>query len=319
MRIEKDLYKALSPYIIEAALPMVMARLTSRPVRLNFSDATGRVLGYYRGEIQRGGGALSRSLSRSAVRVEHMETISLQIRMNPYALLLVFIHEWAHLLTHRDFPGATPHGKEWKGLYRQEACHFLRPDIFPPDLLSALHDYFKKPGACFDERLTEACLPYGQDRKAFEKIYAKGVKCGIWLPAPVTYRMKYGKTAGPALTSATSSALTSAEPLVAPASTSASAPPPVRPLSPSNNPVRHAAAGGLKLPARVKIQDRPARLKVKQGNYITGIWEDTGKPMRVYAPTEVGVIEEADALAPSEAAEPAPPRVNAGQSHPPEL
>lgn len=303
MRIEKDLYKALSPYIIEAALPMVLQRLTSRSIRLNFSDKTGRVLGWYRGEISNRGGRMSPLSVRGAVaRVEQKETISIQIRMNPYALLLVFIHEWAHLLTHRDFPGATSHGKEWKGLYRQEACHFLRSDIFPPDLLSALHDYFKKPGACFDERLTAACLPYGQDRKAFEKIYAKGVKCGIWLPAPVTYRMKYEKTAAPALTSATSSALTSAEPPVAPASTSASAPSPVRPLPPSNNPVRMAAAGGLKLPARVKIQDRAAYLKVKQGSYITGTWEDTGKPMRVYAPTEVGVIEEADAHAPSEAA-----------------
>ena len=286
---------------------MVLQRLTSRSIRLNFSDKTGRVLGWYRGEISNRGGRMSPLSARGAVaRVEQKETISIQIRMNPYALLLVFIHEWAHLLTHRDFPGVPAHGKEWKMLYKQEARHFLRPDIFPPDLLSALHDYFKKPGACFDERLTEACLPYGQDRKAFEKIYVKGAKCGIYLPAPVTYRMKYGKTAAPALTSATSSALTSVEPLVAPASASASAPSPVRSVLPSNNPVRMAAAGGLKLPARVKIQDRPARLKVKQGNYITGTWEDTGKLMRVYAPTEVGVIEEADALAPSEAAAPTP-------------
>lgn len=307
MRIEQDLYKALSPYIIEAALPMVLQRLTSRSIRLNFSDKTGRVLGWYRGEISNRGGRMSPLSARGAVaRVEQKETISIQIRMNPYALLLVFIHEWAHLLTHRDFPGVPAHGKEWKMLYKQEARHFLRPDIFPPDLLAALHDYFKKPGACFDERLTEACLPYGQDRKAFEKIYVKGAKCGIYLPAPVTYRMKYGKTAAPALTSATSPALTSVEPPVAPVSTSASALPPVRPLPPPNNPVRMAAAGGLKLPARVEVQNRRALLKAIQGNYVTGTWEDTGKAMRVYAPTEVGVIEETGALAPSEAAAPTP-------------
>ena len=312
MRIEQDLYKALSPYIIEAALPMVLQRLTSRSIRLNFSDKTGRVLGWYRGEISNRGGRMSPLSARGAVaRVEQKETISIQIRMNPYALLLVFIHEWAHLLTHRDFPGVPAHGKEWKMLYKQEARHFLRPDIFPPDLLSALHDYFKKPGACFDERLTEACLPYGQDRKAFEKIYVKGAKCGIYLPAPVTYRMKYGKTAAPALTSATSPALTSAEPLVAPALTSASAPPPVRLVPPIAPPsatrlVRHAAAGGLKLPARVEVQNRRALLKAMQGNYITGTWEDTGKAMRVYAPTEVGVIEEVAEPAPSEAAAPTP-------------
>ncbi|MDE7149310.1 MAG: hypothetical protein K2O01_02720, partial [Bacteroidales bacterium] len=140
MRIEQDLYKALSPYVIEAALPLVMERLASRRIRLDFSDRDGRILGFYRGKVRR-------LFKWTENRIEHWETISLQISLNPYALLLVFIHEWAHLLTHRDFPEARPHGREWKRLYKQEAQAFLRPDIFPADMLDALTAYFTKPGA----------------------------------------------------------------------------------------------------------------------------------------------------------------------------
>ena len=279
MRIEQDLYKALSPYIIEAALPMVMERLSSRAIRLDFSDRSGRILGFYRGQIHR-------LFKRAEKRIENLETISLQISLNPYTLLLVFIHEWAHLLTHRYYPQAQPHGKEWKRLYRQEAQGFLRPDIFPPDMLEALTAYFTKPGAYWDDRLVAACAPYGKDRKAFERIYKRLAKKGTYLPAPVTYRLAYGQAA-PKRKVVKPEREVITEP-VAVVETEVVKPRPVAPVEA----LRRAAAGTLTLPVRVKVQDRWARLDRRKDDYLTGCWEDTGKAMRVHALAEVGVPAE---------------------------
>ncbi|MDE6439690.1 MAG: SprT-like domain-containing protein [Bacteroidales bacterium] len=279
MRIEQDLYKALSPYIIEAALPMVMERLSSRAIRLDFSDRSGRILGFYRGQIHR-------LFKRAEKRIENRETISLQISLNPYTLLLVFIHEWAHLLTHRYYPQAQPHGKEWKRLYRQEAQGFLRPDIFPPDMLEALTAYFTKPGAYWDDRLVAACAPYGKDRKAFERIYKRLAKKGTYLPAPVTYRLAYGQAA-PKRKVVKPEREVITEP-VAVVETDVVKPRPVALVEA----LRRAAAGTLTLPVRVKVQDRWARLDRRKDDYLTGCWEDTGKAMRVHALAEVGVPAE---------------------------
>lgn len=284
MRIERDLYRALSPYIIEAALPLVLARLSSRPIRLDFSDRGGRILGFYRGKMHR-------IFKRSEKSIDNWETISLQISLNPYALLLVFIHEWAHLLTHRDYPQARPHGKEWRHLYRQEAQAFLRPDIFPADMLAALTVYFTKPGAYWDDRLASACAPYGRDRKAFERIYKRMARRGVCLPAPESYRLAYGGVAKPKLKSVLCS-----EPLLAPARRMEPVAMEIRPAfvrlqtgTEAEPPVLRAAAGTLAVPVRVKVQERWARLEKRQDDYLTGCWEDTGKPMRVHALAEVGV------------------------------
>lgn len=294
MRIERDLYKALAPYIIEAALPLVLVRLSSRPIRLDFSDRSGRILGFYRGEIRR-------LFQRKAERIENRETISLQISLNPYALLLIFIHEWAHLLTHRDYPQARPHGKEWRRLYRQEAQAFLRPDIFPPDLLEALTAYFTKPGAYWDERLASACAPYGKDRKAFERIYRRSARRGRLLPAPVTYRLAFGRAAKKTDKPVAAPKASVVRPPALPVAAEPNATPPEIPVAPVVKPavvpnatppavsIVSVQAGTLTLPARVRIQNRWARVEKRQGDYLAGIWEDSAKSMRVHVGAEVGV------------------------------
>lgn len=288
MRIEQNLYKALSPYIIEAALPMVMARVTSRRIRLDFSDRDGRILGFYRGKVRRW-------FKRSENRIENWETISLQISLNPYALLLVFVHEWAHLLTHRDYPDAQAHGREWKRLYRQEVQEFLRPDIFPEEMLIALTAYFKKPGAYWDDRLASACAPYGEDRRDFERIYRRSARQGVLLPAPVTYRMALG--AGGAATVGRDKG-NRGESVDATVHTSGGTDQTIR-----HEPVRYVTppvlttcpAGDLTPPVRVKVQDRWAGLEQRRGDYLTGRWEDTGRPMRVHASVQVDLPAEAAA------------------------
>ena len=43
-----------------------------------------------------------------------------------------------------------PHGKEWKLVFRQLFLPFLRPEIFPQEVLPYLAHYFKNPKASSD-------------------------------------------------------------------------------------------------------------------------------------------------------------------------
>ncbi|MDG1064222.1 MAG: SprT-like domain-containing protein [Flavobacteriaceae bacterium] len=77
--------------------------------------------------------------------------ITINANLNPYRFLLTLIHELAHLEAFKTF-GRTikPHGKEWKQTFRQLFLPFLRPEIFPTELLPPLAQYFKNPKASSD-------------------------------------------------------------------------------------------------------------------------------------------------------------------------
>lgn len=169
LRVYRDLEQALAPYIIRAALPGVLHMLHTHPVHVAFSDRKGRALGYY---IQ-------------PREPQSMHTISLQIALNPYALLFVFLHEWAHLTTQLQYgDSASAHGKEWKANFRKVFAPFHSPDIFPPDILEVIDNYFVKTSRYFETELNEVCNRYGADRKAFERTYFRLLKKGVKIPAP---------------------------------------------------------------------------------------------------------------------------------------
>ena len=65
--------------------------------------------------------------------------------LNPYAFLITFVHEIAHLITwenHRNEVKA--HGKEWKNTYRELMVPFMEMDLFPEDVHAALQFYLNK-------------------------------------------------------------------------------------------------------------------------------------------------------------------------------
>lgn len=169
LRVYRDLEQALKPYIIRAALPGVLRMLHTHSVHVAFSDRKGRALGYY---IQ-------------PHEPQSMHTISLQIALNPYALLFVFLHEWAHLTTQLQYgDSVNAHGKEWKANFKKVFEPFHSPDIFPVDILEVIDNYFVKTSRYFETELSDACLRYGADRKAFERTYFRLLKKGVRIPAP---------------------------------------------------------------------------------------------------------------------------------------
>ncbi|MDP6909061.1 MAG: SprT-like domain-containing protein [Flavobacteriales bacterium] len=72
--------------------------------------------------------------------------ISVNGSLNPYAFLITFIHELAHLVNwERQGNRVNPHGKEWKSTFKEVMQPFLKETIFPPDILPILVEHMKNP------------------------------------------------------------------------------------------------------------------------------------------------------------------------------
>jgi len=82
---------------------------------------------------------------------------------NKYRFLITLIHEIAHLVAFERFGRRIkPHGKEWKHTFQQLMLPFIRPEVFPNELLPLLAHHFKNPKASSstDSRLAIAIKGY---------------------------------------------------------------------------------------------------------------------------------------------------------------
>ena len=76
--------------------------------------------------------------------------ITVNNNLNPYQFLLTLVHEIAHHVTHQKFGIVQAHGKEWKTVFQHLMLPFLRPDIYPKEMLPFLANYLKNPKASTD-------------------------------------------------------------------------------------------------------------------------------------------------------------------------
>lgn len=76
--------------------------------------------------------------------------ITINNDLNPYRFLLTLMHEFAHLVTFEEYKRVKPHGLEWKNNFKLLMLPFLRPEIFPEELLSELASYLINPKASSD-------------------------------------------------------------------------------------------------------------------------------------------------------------------------
>ncbi len=91
--------------------------------------------------------------------------ITINHDLNPYAFLITFTHEVAHLTCfnkHRE--RVMPHGEEWKSEFRYLLRPFLTQKIFPEDVAVAVSNYLHNPAAssCSDTALMKALRRYDQ-------------------------------------------------------------------------------------------------------------------------------------------------------------
>ncbi|CAL2086694.1 SprT-like family protein [Tenacibaculum sp. 190524A02b] len=76
--------------------------------------------------------------------------ITVNNNLNPYQFLLTLVHEIAHHVTYQKFGRVQPHGKEWKTVFQHLMLPFLKPEIYPLEILPFLANYLKNPKASTD-------------------------------------------------------------------------------------------------------------------------------------------------------------------------
>lgn len=116
----------------------------------------------------------------------HMITINHDL--NPYAFLLTFTHEVAHLTCYiKHGHHVYPHGDEWKNEFRYLLKGFLDRKIFPEDVGRAIALYLVDPAAssCTDVNLQKTLRKYNPVAEGWLHVED--------LPFECTFELKNGK------------------------------------------------------------------------------------------------------------------------------
>lgn len=81
--------------------------------------------------------------------------ITVNASLNKYRFLITLIHEIAHLVAFEKYGrNIKPHGDEWKLTFQRLMMPFIRPEIFPSQLLPLLARHFRNPKASSDTDAT---------------------------------------------------------------------------------------------------------------------------------------------------------------------
>ncbi|MEM0933675.1 MAG: SprT-like domain-containing protein [Bacteroidota bacterium] len=119
---------------------------------------------------------------------EGRHQITVNASLNKYRFLITLIHEIAHLVAFETYGRfIKPHGKEWKNTFQQLMLPFIRPDIFPSQLLPLIANHFKNPKASSstDARLAIALKAFDLEERSNQYVYE--------LPLGSTFRLYNGK------------------------------------------------------------------------------------------------------------------------------
>jgi len=136
----------LQQFIPEGSAQLALNYLHQFKVHLTITRARKTVLGDYR-----------------HATLEKNHRISINGSLNKYAFLITLIHELAHLITFLHYGNQVQsHGKEWKLLYRKMLEDFLRLNIFPEDIVTAVRKSLHNlpASSCADDGLMRALRKY---------------------------------------------------------------------------------------------------------------------------------------------------------------
>lgn len=131
--------QALAPYIPEFTLDAVFELIKSNNVHLKIVNQRLTRHGDYR-RLHNG---------------SHQITVNAS--NNKYRFFITLIHEIAHLVAFEKYgKDILPHGPEWKHTFQQLMLPFIRPEVFPSQLLPLLARHFRNPKASSDTDATLA-------------------------------------------------------------------------------------------------------------------------------------------------------------------
>jgi hypothetical protein len=131
------LNETLSKYIPEHAVKPVFELIVANQVHLKIVNERVTRHGDY----------------RKGINGKHEITVN--ANLNKYKFLITLIHEISHLVAFEKFGrNIKPHGDEWKYSFQILMVPYIRPEIFPANLLPLLARHFKNPTASSDTDAT---------------------------------------------------------------------------------------------------------------------------------------------------------------------
>ena len=151
---KETIAKVLSKYLPEKAVDVCSQWVVQYNIHVIITRTRASKLGDYR-----------------PMKGRHAHQITVNHDLNPYAFLITYVHEVAHLLAEISYRRRiAPHGIEWKQEFARLLDYFLKQDIFPGDVLKALTSYIQNPAAssCSDHDLLRALRKY--DRKEMQHV-----------------------------------------------------------------------------------------------------------------------------------------------------
>jgi hypothetical protein len=96
-------------------------------------------------------------------KIKNRYEVSVNGNLNKYAFLITYVHEVAHLAHFNNHKNnKSPHGAIWKKEFQQLMEPILKPEVFPPDLLTVLVKHMRNPKASSqsDSQLVKALRQY---------------------------------------------------------------------------------------------------------------------------------------------------------------
>lgn len=138
--------QALKPFLPQESLEYVVNLIIHHQVHFKVSKPRKSKLGDYRIPHQGQG-----------------HRISVNGDLNQYSFLITTIHEFAHLVTFKEYGRQVmSHGNEWKQTFKVLFQPLFEIDFLPNDVTLALTNYFKNTPAssCTDDRLYRVLKRY---------------------------------------------------------------------------------------------------------------------------------------------------------------
>ncbi len=119
---KEETIKILKRYLPEGSVDTVYYWLEKKKIHFRISRKRSTKLGDYKPPVR---------YPNHRISVNH--------NLNPYAFLITFTHELAHLLVYEKYGNTVkPHGNEWKREYKALMIPYLENNIFPGELKKAL-------------------------------------------------------------------------------------------------------------------------------------------------------------------------------------
>ena len=162
----------LKRYFPEASVEKVGEIFTQRRFKLHFKRPRSSKLGDFRPPRTPNG----------------ICTITLNLDLNPYQMLITYLHEVAHYNVYQQYSSrcVQPHGAEWQNQFAVLLQPFMTESIFPKDVLAALEKHLKhiKASSTADQSLQRVLRQYDKNIVTISTVES--------LPNGARFRLKNG-------------------------------------------------------------------------------------------------------------------------------